>query len=98
MLDAPIYEYKTRLEIWRLTILTWLIILSVHFLPVFEDIQVRLVGGSGPHEGRVQVLHDMMWGTVQNSNLDPRDAAVICNQLGYTLVQFETRQYYILYF
>ena len=47
------------------------------------DGQVRLVGGSGPHEGRVEVCWDHHWGAVCDDNWDDNAATVVCRQLGY---------------
>ena len=44
---------------------------------------VRLSGGSGPHEGRVEVLYNDTWGSVCDDYWGKPDADVVCKQLGY---------------
>ncbi|XP_066244652.1 scavenger receptor class A member 5 [Saccopteryx leptura] len=48
-----------------------------------EALMVRLVNGSGPHEGRVEVYHDRRWGTVCDDGWDKKDGDVLCRMLGF---------------
>jgi hypothetical protein len=45
---------------------------------------LRLVGGSGNDEGRLEVNHDGRWETVCDVDFDGHDATVACQQLGYS--------------
>ena len=45
--------------------------------------EIRLVGGSTPNYGRVEVRYANIWGTICNDEVNFKDAKVICRQLGY---------------
>ena len=53
-----------------------------------QEGDIRLVGGSGPHEGRVEIYHysgdDSGWGTVCNDGWTAYESRVACLQLGYS--------------
>lgn len=44
----------------------------------------RLVGGENAYEGRAEVFHNNVWGTICDDYWTPEDAAVICGMLGYS--------------
>uniref|UniRef100_A0A194ANN6 SRCR domain-containing protein n=1 Tax=Pinctada fucata TaxID=50426 RepID=A0A194ANN6_PINFU len=45
---------------------------------------VRLVGGRNAYEGRVEVFHNNVWGTICDDGWSGKEAYVICNMLGYS--------------
>lgn len=45
---------------------------------------VRLVGGSSPQEGRLEMCYYNQWGTICSSDVTPMQVAqVACRQLGF---------------
>ncbi|XP_052063048.1 scavenger receptor cysteine-rich domain superfamily protein-like [Mytilus californianus] len=44
---------------------------------------VRLVGGSGPYEGTIELNINGVWGTVCDDDFDINDGNVICRMAGY---------------
>ena len=44
---------------------------------------VRLVNGTTPYEGRVEICYDGVWGSVCGYNWDYFDAAIVCRQMGF---------------
>jgi hypothetical protein len=48
-----------------------------------RDINIRLVNGSVPNVGRIEVEHNDTWGSICDDLWDAVDAMVACRQLGY---------------
>ncbi|XP_019639824.1 PREDICTED: deleted in malignant brain tumors 1 protein-like, partial [Branchiostoma belcheri] len=58
---------------------------AIYASVVCDTSRIRLIGGSGPNEGRVEVRPEdsVNWGTVCHNQFDMKDADVICRMLGY---------------
>ncbi|XP_078685512.1 uncharacterized protein LOC144918527 [Branchiostoma floridae x Branchiostoma belcheri] len=58
---------------------------AIYASVVCDTSRIRLIGGSSPNEGRVEVRSEdsVNWGTVCHNQFDMKDADVICRMLGY---------------
>ena len=53
-------------------------------VPECNDTDARLVHGTSPREGVVEICFGGRWGSVCNKAWDKADAAVVCGQLGFS--------------
>ncbi|CAG2187696.1 DMBT1 [Mytilus edulis] len=47
-------------------------------------VNIRLIGGTGPYEGTVELNVNGQWGTICDYQFDKHDADVVCRMAGYT--------------
>lgn len=50
---------------------------------ISDHTPVRLIGGTVPSEGRVEVQHNGVWGTICGNKFTRHDGDVICKMLGF---------------
>ncbi|WAR24066.1 NETR-like protein, partial [Mya arenaria] len=62
--------------------------------PTLNISEVRLVNGTGPDDGRAEILINEQWGTICDDNFDISDTEAFCRMLGKKGAQFFTAAYH----
>ncbi|XP_062572842.1 adhesion G protein-coupled receptor B1-like isoform X2 [Saccostrea cucullata] len=57
------------------------------------DETVRLMDGKSPYEGRVEIYHSGVWGTICDDKWTDREAGVICHMIGATRENASVRKF-----
>lgn len=55
----------------------------IFYIEVCLNGDIRLQGGADDQEGRVELCHSGVWGTVCSDSWGSDDANVVCRQLGF---------------
>ena len=80
----PLYSAKVIMFLWIRNKVIFCFLLDLGLETEFSsctDGDIRLVGGSHPLEGRVEVCINRAWGTICDNGFSTEDATVVCNQL-----------------
>ena len=71
------------MKLTRCSAFFWSLFAQSPCLLLVADGIIRLAGGKGNHEGRLEVYHRGQWGTVCSDGWTDLNTYVVCRQLGF---------------
>ncbi|CAC5422954.1 Neurotrypsin,Scavenger receptor cysteine-rich type 1 protein M130,Deleted in malignant brain tumors 1 protein,Coadhesin,Thrombospondin-1,Mucin-like protein,Hemicentin-1,Thrombospondin-2,Scavenger receptor cysteine-rich domain-containing group B protein,Soluble scavenger receptor cysteine-rich domain-containing protein SSC5D [Mytilus coruscus] len=68
---------------WNIFLISTTVVIYNRFAEGLDDGILRLMDGSHSREGRLEIFHSGIWGSVCDDNFGQPDATVACRQLGF---------------
>ncbi|CAC5422953.1 Neurotrypsin,Scavenger receptor cysteine-rich type 1 protein M130,Deleted in malignant brain tumors 1 protein,Thrombospondin-1,Mucin-like protein,Adhesion G protein-coupled receptor B1,Scavenger receptor cysteine-rich type 1 protein M160,Hemicentin-1,Thrombospondin-2 [Mytilus coruscus] len=81
--DSGLTKLNIKTDLWSIFLISTTVFIYNQFAEGQDDGVLRLMDGSHSKEGRLEIFHSGIWGSVCDDGFGKSDATVACKQLGF---------------